>query len=63
MTTPKHRDLGQKLEAIRYWNWFSISKNRFRRKAHRALRRASRRESKREGRVQIQEQLADMETE
>jgi len=60
MTSPKYKHLGGCLEATKYWNWFSVSKNRFKKKARNALRRASRRELKRLGKKEIREQLEAM---
>lgn len=57
MTTPRYRKLGQKLDGIRHWSWFSFSKNRLKRNAGNKIRRASRRELKRHGRELIEEAL------
>lgn len=60
MTSPKYRQLGVYLEATKDENWFSVSKNRFKKKARNALRRASRRELKRLGKKEIRDQLEMM---
>ena len=54
--TPRLKKLYDQLGAIRDGSWFSLSKNRFAKRARRAIKRALRRERKRDGQREIREQ-------